>query len=197
VAGIRLTLIGGPHEWVLPLFDGTVQPEGIELAVTRAPPPEAMRRQLSTWEFDVAEMAFGAYLIARAKGADIVAIPAFPMRGLFHTSFACHVDSGIDHPSKLVNKRVGIAEYVQTACLWARGILQHDFDMDPFQVKWYAERSGVDSTGEVLGFKPPKGIDLTQIAGGKSLVASLLAHDLDAAQVGKIPSSCVYNAGRL
>lgn len=195
--GIRLTLIGGPHEWVLPLFDGIVQPEGIELAVTRSPPPEAMRRQLSTWEFDVAEMAFGAYLVARAKGADIVAIPAFPMRGFFHTGFACHVDAGIDHPGDLANKRVGIAEYVQSACLWARGILQHDFGMDPFQVKWYAERSGAGSTGAVLGFAPPEGIALEQTPGGKSLVAMLLAHEVDAAQVGRIPATGKEPAGKV
>ena len=136
MARIQLTLISGEHDWVRPLFDGTVQPEGVDLIVTRSPPPEAMRRQLSTWEFDISEMAFGAYLVARAKGVDIVAIPAFPMRGFFHTNFSCHADANIKHPGDLVNKRVGIAEYVQSACLWARGILQHDFGMDPSQVRW-------------------------------------------------------------
>lgn len=186
MAAIRLTLIGAPHEWVRPLFDGTVQPEGVELTVTRAAPPEAMRRQLSTWEFDVCEMAFGAYLVARAQGADVVAIPAFPMRAFFHTNFACHVDAAINRPGDLANKRVGIPEYVQSACLWARGILQHDFGMDPFQVQWYAERSGAESTGAVLGFVPPGRIALKQTPGGKSLVSMLLGHELDAALVGRI-----------
>jgi 4,5-dihydroxyphthalate decarboxylase len=189
MARIQLTLIGGPHEWVRPLFDGTVQPEGMDLIVTRSPPPEAMRRQLSTWEFDISEMAFGAYLVARAKGADIVAIPAFPMRGFFHTNFACHVDANINHPGDLANKRVGIAEYVQSACLWARGILQHDFGMDPYHVQWYAERSGAESTGTVLGFVPPKGIALQQIPAGKNLVSMLVARELDAAMVGRIPQT--------
>jgi len=186
MAGIQLTLIGGPHEWVRPLFDGTVQPEGVDLVVTSTPPPEAMRRQLSAWEFDICEMAFGAYLVARAHGADIVAIPAFPMRGFFHTNFGCHVDANINRPGDLVNKRVGIAEYVQSACLWARGILQHDFGMDPFQVQWHAERSGAESTGAVLGFLPPEGIALHQIPAGKDLVSMLIAHELDAAMVGRI-----------
>ena len=189
MARIHLTLIGGPHEWVRPLFDGTVQPEGVDLVVTRAPPPEAMRRQLSTWEFDVSEMAFGAYLVARAKGADIVAIPAFPMRGFFHTNFACHVDARIKSPGDLTDKRVGIPEYVQSAGLWARGVLQHDFGMDPYQVRWYAERSGAESTGAVLGFLPPEGIAIQQTPGGKSLVSMLAAHELDAALVGRIPQT--------
>ena len=194
MATIKLTLIGGPHEWVRALFDGTVRPEGVELVATSTPPPEAMRRQLSAWEFDVCEMAFGAYLVARAHGADIVAIPAFPMRGFFHTQFACHVNANINRPCDLVNKRVGIAEYVQSACLWARGILQHDFGMDPFQVQWHAERSGAESTGAVLGFLPPEGIALQQIPAGKDLVSMLIAHELDAAMVGRIPQSSASDA---
>jgi len=187
VAKLRLTLIGGAHDWVRPLFDGTVRPEGADLVVTRTAPPEAMRRQLSTWEFDISEMAFGAYLVARAHGADVVAIPAFPMRGFFHTNFACHVDAKIDGPGDLVNKRAGIPEYIQTGGgLWTRGILQHDFGMDPYKVKWYVERAGADSTGAVLGFQPPEGLSVQQTPGGKSLVSMLLAHELDAALVGRI-----------
>ncbi|OGA45348.1 MAG: hypothetical protein A3F74_05350 [Betaproteobacteria bacterium RIFCSPLOWO2_12_FULL_62_58] len=193
MAKIRLTLIGGPHDWVRPLFDGTVRPEGVELVVTRAAPPEAMRRQLSAWEFDVSEMAFGAYLVARAHGADVVAIPAFPMRGFFHTQFACHVDARIDGPGDLANKRVGIPEYVQSAALWARGILQHDFGMNPYQVKWYVERAGADSTGAVLGFQPPEDVSVQQTPGGKSLVSMLVAHELDAALVGRISQAPAGN----
>lgn len=198
MAGVRITLIGGPHEWVLPMFDGIVQPKGIDLAVTRSPPPQAMRRQLSTWEFDVSEMAFGAYLIARAQGADIVGIPAFPMRGFFHTSFACHVDANIRHPADLAKKRVGIPEYIQTGGgLWGRGILVRDFGIDPRQVHWYVERSGADSTGAVLGFAPPKGIAVEQTPGGKSLAAMLIAHELDAAHVGRIPAATSAGKVRL
>ncbi len=183
---IRLTLIGEQYDWVKPLFDGTVQPEGVELVVTRAPSPEAMRRQLSAWEFDICEMAFGAYFVARAQGADVVAIPVFPRRAFFHTPFPCHVDAGIKGPGDLANKRVGIAEYVQSAALWARGILQHDFGMDPCQVQWYVERAGANSTGVVLGFQPPKDIAVQQTPGGKSLVSMLVAHELDAALVGRV-----------
>lgn len=188
MAKIMITLIGGSHDWVRSLFDGTVQPEGVDLVATRSAPPEAMRRQLSAWEFDVCEMAFAAYLVGREKGADVVAIPVFPMRGFFHTQFSCHVDAGIDSPGNLANKRVGIPEYIQTgAGLWGRGILQHDFGMDPYQVQWYSERRGSGSTGTVLGFVPPKGISVQQVPEGKTLSSMLLAHELDMALVGRIP----------
>ena len=83
---IRVSLIGELYDCVKPLFDETIRPEGVELVVTRSPSPEAMRRQLTAWEFDICEMAFGAYLIARAQGADVTAIPVFPRRAFFHTN---------------------------------------------------------------------------------------------------------------
>ena len=118
----RVSLIGEPYDCVKPLFSGAIQPDGIELAVTRSPSPEAMRRQLTAWEFDICEMAFGAYLIARSQGADVTAIPVFPRRAFFHTNFMCHAGAGIDSPHGLAGKRIGVAEYVQSATLWARSV---------------------------------------------------------------------------
>lgn len=179
----RISLIGECYDCVKPLFDGSLQPEGVELVVTRSPSPEAMRRQLTAWEFDICEMAFGAYLIARAQGADVTAIPVFPRRAFFHTNFSCHAHARIDVPGDLADKRIGVAEYVQSATLWARGALEQDFGMDPRKVQWYVERSGSGSTGEVLGFKPPPGISVQQTPGGKTLVAMLAAKALDVALV--------------
>ena len=184
MATIRVSLIGELYDCVKPLFDGTIQSEGMELVVTRSPSPEAMRRQLTAWEFDVCEMAFGAYLIARARGADVTAIPVFPRRAFFHTNFVSHANAGITGPSDLAHKRIGVAEYVQSATLWARGILEHDFGLDARKAQWYVERAGSGSTGEVLGFKPPRELVVQQTPGGKSLVAMLAAGELDVALVG-------------
>jgi 4,5-dihydroxyphthalate decarboxylase len=184
VAAIRVSLIGELYDCVKPFFDGTVRPEGIELVVTRSPSPEALRRQLTAWEFDICEMAFGAYLIARAQGADVTAIPVFPRRAFFHTNFMCRPNARIDGPRDLAGKRIGVAEYVQSATVWARGVLEHDFGMDPRKAQWYVERSGSGSTGEVLGFNPPHDISVQQTPGGKGLVAMLTTGELDLALVG-------------
>ena len=184
MASVRVSLIGEIYDCVKPLFDATIRPEGVELVVTRSPSPEAMRRQLTAWEFDICEMAFGAYLIARNHGADVTAIPVFPRRAFFHTSFMCHAHAGIRGPRDLAGKRIGVAEYVQSATLWARGVLEHDFGLDPRKARWYVERAGSGSTGEVLGFKPPRDLSVRQTPGGKSLVAMLAARELDVALVG-------------
>ena len=184
MATVRVSLIGELYDCVRPLFDGTLHAEGVELVVSRSPSPEAMRRQLTAWEFDICEMAFGAYLIARAQGADVTAIPVFPRRAFFHSNFVCRAHARIAGPRDLANKRIGVAEYVQSASVWARGILEHDFGLDPRKAQWYVERTGSDSTGEVLGFKPPRDLSVQQTPGGKSLVAMLIANELDLALVG-------------
>jgi 4,5-dihydroxyphthalate decarboxylase len=184
MATTRVSLIGERYGCVAPLFEGTVRPAGIDLAVTTSPSPQAMRRQLSAWEFDVCEMAFGAYLIAREQGADVTAIPVFPQRAFFHTGFACGAGAHVTEPRGLAGKRIGVPEYVQSATVWARGILEHDFGMDARSMDWYVERSGADSTGEVLGFRPPSGMRVQQTPGGKSLAAMAAAGELDLALLG-------------
>jgi 4,5-dihydroxyphthalate decarboxylase len=182
---LRISLIGEIYDCVRPLFDATVKAEGVDLVVTRSPSPEAMRRQLTAWEFDICEMAFGAYLIARVQGADVTAIPVFPRRAFFHTNFMCHAGARPIGPRDLANTRIGVAEYVQSATIWARGVLEHDFGLDSRTAQWYVERAGSGSTGEVLGFKPPRELIVHQTPGGKSLVAMLSAMELDVALVGE------------
>lgn len=181
---IRVSLIGELYDCVRPLFDGTLEADGVQLAVTRSPSPQAMRRQLTAWEFDICEMAFGAYLIARAQGADVTAIPVFPRRAFFHTGFMCRASLRSADPHDLGGKRIGVTEYVQSATLWARGVLEHDFDLDAGKAYWYVERAGSESTGEVLGFKPPPALRVQQTPGGKSLAAMLAAAELDVALLG-------------
>lgn len=199
MATTRISIIGEAYENVAALFDGSVTLDGIEISATRSPSPEAMRRQLTDWEFDVCEMAFGAYLIAKAKGADVTAIPVFPRRAFFHTQFVVHERAGIATPADLNGKRVGVAEYVQSATLWARGVLERDFAIDPRRIEWYVERAGAESTGAVLGFTPPADLTVTQTPGGKKVAAMLEAGELDAAMVGALfqPAGKAFPPGLL
>lgn len=181
----RISLIGEQYDCVKPLFDGQVKAAGVDLAVTRSPSPEAMRRQLTLWEFDICEMAFGAYLIARAQGADVTAIPVFPRRAFFHLNFACAAGTPPPDPHDLAGQRIGVAEYVQSATVWARGVLEHDFALDARKSRWYVERAGLNSTGEVLGFKPPRDLSVQQTPGGQTLVDMLGDQSLDLALVSE------------
>ena len=181
---LSLSFASAFNERVQPLMDGTVQPEGLELIPTYSHPADTFWRQLKFQEFDVSEMSLSSYLIARSHGsADMVAIPVFPSRMLFHTWLAIHVDSVVREPGDLVGKRLGVAEYQQTAALWLRGVLEHDFGVSQYKVHWYMERTAELSHGAVTGFTPPPGISFHRIPADTSMVSMLANHELEAAAI--------------
>ncbi len=180
---LTLSFISAFNERVEPLMNGSVEVEGITLLPTYSHPAETFWRQLRFGEFEVAEMSMSSYLIAHSRGDDMIALPVFPSRRLFQTEISVHSDSGIEQPADLAGKRLGVAEYQQTAALWIRGILEHDFGVSQYKIHWYMERSEEMSHGGATGFKPPPGISFNRIAHDKSLASSLLDHELDAAHV--------------
>src|SRR5438067_3877762 len=181
---LTLAFISAFNERVEPLMDGTIQPQGIELIPTYSHPAETFWRQLKFGEFEVAEMSMSSFLIARSQGADMIALPVFPSRRLFQTELSYHVDSGITKPQDLADKRLGVAEYQQTAALWIRGILEHDFGVSQYKIHWDMERSEEMSHGDASGFKQRAGISMSRIAANKSLASSSVNQELDIAQVG-------------
>ncbi len=54
-------------------------------------------------------MSLSSYLIARSRSVDMVALPVFPSRRLFHTELAFHLDSGVKEPGDLPGKRISLA----------------------------------------------------------------------------------------
>jgi 4,5-dihydroxyphthalate decarboxylase len=180
---LTLGFISAFNERVEPLMNGTVKAEGIELIPTYSHPAETFWRQLKFGEFEVAEMSMSSYLIAKSQGADMIAMPVFPSRRLFQTELSYHVDSGITKPEDLAGKKLGVAEYQQTAALWIRGILEHDFGVSQYKIHWYMERSEEMSHGGATGFKPPPGISFNRITQNKSLASTLLENELDVAHV--------------
>lgn len=181
---LTLSFISNFNERVEPLMNGTIKADGIVLIPTYSHPSETFWRQLKFQEFHVAEMSMSSYLIARSRGADMIAIPVFPSRRFFHAEQSYHVDSGVKQPSDLVGKRIGVGEYQQTAALWARGVLDHDFGVSQYKVHWYMERSEELSHGGATGFVPPPGISFHRIPPDKSLATMLVKHEIDVAPIG-------------
>ena len=183
MAKLTLAFISAFNERVEPLMNGTIEADGIELIPTYSHPAETFWRQLKFQEFEVAEMSMSSYLIARSRGTDMIALPVFPSRRLFQTELSYHLDSGIKQPGDIAGRRLGVAEYQQTAALWIRGILEHDFGVSQYKVHWYMERGEEMSHGGATGFRPPPGISFNRIAPDKSLASTLAAHELDVAHI--------------
>ena len=183
---LTLSFIAPPdNERVIPLMDGTIEPEDIELISTRSLGTETFWRQLRFNEFHFAAMSISSYMIARQRGADMVAIPVFPSRRFMHMGLSYHVDSGIQQAQDIRGKRIGVEEYQMTAAVWTRGILEHDFGVSQYQVHWYMERTEEMSHGGATGFAPPKGISFQRVPTDKSLASMLVNHELDVATVSR------------
>ncbi|HEX2931887.1 MAG TPA: hypothetical protein VHV54_19320 [Candidatus Binatia bacterium] len=183
MADLTLSFVSNYNERVEPLMDGTIKADGVEIIPTYSHPSETFWRQLKFQEFQIAEMSMSSYLIARSRGADMIAIPVFPSRRFFHAEQSYHVDSGIKEPGDLVGKRIGVGEYQQTAALWARGVLDHDFGVSQYKVDWYMERTDELSHGGATGFTPPQGISFHRIPPDKSLATMLVNHEIDVAPI--------------
>jgi len=164
-------------------MNGAIKAAGIEIIPTYSHPSETFWRQLKFHEFEVAEMSVSSYLIARSRGVDMIALPVFPSRRFFHAEQSYHVDSGIQEPADLNGKRIGVGEYQQTAALWARGVLEHDFGVSPYKVHWYMERTDELSHGGATGFTPPPGISFHRIPPDKSMASMLVHHEIDVAPI--------------
>src|SRR5215467_5746257 len=109
MANLRLSFITGHHERVMPLLDGRIKIEGVEdLTYTISDPSVTFWRQLTFGEFEISEMSLSSYLIARSKGMDMIAIPAFPARRFMHSELSINVDSGVKKPQDLVGKKIGV-----------------------------------------------------------------------------------------
>ena len=88
-------------------------------------------------------------------------------------------DSGIEKPVDLRGKRVGLQEYVQTAHVWSRGILQEEFGVHQDEILWRQERAEAMSHCHFFGIKtPPKHFEF--IPAEKTIGGMMLDGEVDA-----------------
>jgi 4,5-dihydroxyphthalate decarboxylase len=164
-----------------PVLEGTVTPEGIDLTPSELHPSEMFWRQLKFAEFDVSEMSLSSLMMAIAKGDERwVGLPVFTTRHFFQTWILVRRDAGIETPADLKGKRVGVPEYQQTAALWSRGILQHEWGVAPRDMEFWMERVPARSHAGAMGFTPPAGVTIHQIPPEKDIGGMMLARELDA-----------------
>lgn len=176
---LSLAISSNPRTW--PILDGTVKPDGIDLVPTVLDPSEMFWRQLRYAEFDLSEMSISSLLIAVSKGDDRwTGVPVFTTRRFFHAGILVRKDSGIESPADLKGKRVGVPEYQQTGALWARGVLQHEFGVEPKDMEFWMERTPDISHGGATGFKAPPGVTVNQIPKEKNIGSMMVSGELDA-----------------
>jgi 4,5-dihydroxyphthalate decarboxylase len=176
---LSIGMAANPRTW--PIFDGRVKADGIDLVPSEVFPSELFWRQLKFGDFDVSEMSMSSLMMAVAAGDERwVGLPVFTTRKLFHTEILVRRAAGIEKPADLKGKRVGVPEYQQTAALWTRGALEHEFGVRAGDMEWWMERVPSHSHRSAVGFEAPPGVTIRQVPAEKSLGSMMIAGEIDA-----------------
>ena len=186
---IELTLACEQYDRTDALREGKIQPEGISLIYLPLSPQETFWRMLRHLDFDVAEMSLAAWTVAKSRGEDrIIAIPVFTSREFRHSAIYINVHSKIATPQDLKGKRVGVPEYMLTAVVWARGILDSEYGVAAQEMNWLTGGQEEAGREERISLKKPPGVSIESIPSGKTLSAMLDEGELDAVITPLLPS---------
>jgi 4,5-dihydroxyphthalate decarboxylase len=170
----QITFACGDYDRTHPLIDGAIKPEGLELNWFTLPYHEVWTRMLNRYEFDASELSLSSYLIARTMGKPLIALPIFPARAFRHSCIFVNARSGIRKPRDLVGKKVALAEFQQTATVWVRGTLQHEYGVDLEKIHWFTWSK------TRMEIEMPLRYDVTQIPPGQAPDEMLARGELDA-----------------
>ena len=183
MAKLPITFACGPYDRMEALSLGVIQPDGIDLRyLAIQSPPEIFARMIKTHSFDVSEMSLAHYCIMRTRGDfPYVALPVFPSRVFRHGYIFINTNSGISAPKDLEGKRVGVQEYRQTAAVWVRGILQHEFGVDLDTIQWV--EGGVNeprAPDDEMDLRPVRELKIEVIPPDRTLNDMLESGEIDA-----------------
>ncbi len=182
---LRLSAALGPYDHVRDL-----RPQGIELLLLELSIEEIFFRFTKFREWQVSEMSFGKVisLMAEEPASDdpSSALPVFVSRVFRHSAIYVSESSGIRTPKDLQGKRVGIPEWAQTAGIYVRGLLQHEYGVDLASIDW--RQAGVREPGRVekIQLRLPAGVRVQPMP-EHTLAGMLAAGEIDAAISARDP----------
>jgi 4,5-dihydroxyphthalate decarboxylase len=153
---LSIAVAEAPHTTAV--RSGVIPIEGIEPEIlTIKPQIAAFRRMVRGLEFDVCELAPTTYIIARAYGYPLIALPVFFLRRFHHSGLLVRPDAGIRSPKDLEGKKVGVRAYSVTTGVWTRSVLINEFGVDDSKVNWV-----VDDEEHVTELKLPSNVSHTR-----------------------------------
>jgi 4,5-dihydroxyphthalate decarboxylase len=138
VSRLALTFACCRYDRLEAIRDGEVRLEGIDLTcITLKSGRDVFDRMIGGREFDIAELSASEYIsLAGAGDCRFVALAVFPSRVFRHGYIFVNTRAGVRTPKDLEGKRIGLPLYTQTAAIWARGHLRHQFGVDLSGVRW-------------------------------------------------------------
>lgn len=179
---LRLTMAVDRYDRHFPFFDGTVSaPHGMEIRVLQVGQTVVLRdgefrheRMIRDGEFDICEFSLSSYFMARDRGIDLMAIPVFPRRLFSAGLFYVRSDAGIEKPSELVGRRVGLNSFQTTLSVLARGDLASQYGVPWERIIWCV------ANDEKVAFQAKRGVEIRNLGAGVDFGLALQQGEIDA-----------------
>lgn len=196
MANLSLTMALSHYDRHVPLFDGSVTAEGVDLKVLEVGQSHPLQhgqdrheRMLQKGEFDVCELSLSSYLIAKSRGMPFTAIPVFPRRLFSLSQMWVNINAGIRTPQDLVGKKVGLSTFQTTLSVLAKGDLQTEYNVPWREIDWYISKD------EAVPLKPMAGVKLQLLKRGQKIGAMLERGEIDALMVPHPPEEALRGDG--
>jgi len=180
---LALTFAACRYDRLEAIREGNVTIEAVDLTcLTLKSGRDVFDRMVGGQEFDVAELSASEFISLTGLGdCPFVALPVFPSRVFRHGYIFINTRAGIRTAKDLEGKRVGLPLYTQTAAIWARGHLAHQFGVDLDSIRWV--QGAVEHTGTHGKPHAPlllRPVAIEQNASGASLAELLARGEIDA-----------------
>ena len=189
---LPLTLACGPYDRTEAMQSGLIRPVGIDLNFLDIQAPrEIFDRMVGNLEFDASELSSSEFITMTGAGdCPFVAIPVFPSKAFRHGFICINKQAGINEPKDLEGKRIGVPLYTQTAAVWIRGHLQHDYGVDLSSIQWVqgaVEKAGSHGSPHARPLLKPVTMEINKT--GKSLGDLLAEGEIDAVLGSRLPEN--------
>jgi 4,5-dihydroxyphthalate decarboxylase len=198
MANLRLTIALSHYDRHIPLFDGSVRAEGVDLQVLEVGQSSPLKhgqdrheRMLQKGEFDICELSLSNYLIAKSLGMPFTAIPVFPRRLFSLSQMWVNSSAGIHAPRDLIGRKVGLSTFQTTLSVLAKGDLQSEYDVGWREIDWYISKD------EAIPLKPIEGVKMQLLNPGQKIGAMLERGEIDALMMPHPPKEALRGGGNI
>ena len=176
-----LSLAAGYHLRSRPLCDGRVTMKNFELKTVSFENDGEGHEQFLEGKYDTSEFSLANYCALKSRGLPYMAIPVFLNRKFRQSYIFVPDGSPLKEPAELRGKKIGIVGWLNTAGLWARGVLSDEYGVRANEIHWVTPRKAK------IDLDLPAGTRLDVVPGEGSLAARMLKGEFDAIIVPDFP----------
>ncbi len=159
---LHLTFAANASHQIQDLITQRIKPSGIDLTFLDMSIEENNDRFMHFHEWEVSEVSFGNFCSVMGRdNPPVIGLPIPTSRVFRHSAIYVNEKSGIKSPSQLKGGKIGIPQWSQTATIYVRGLLSHDYGVPLESVEWV--QAGVNDPGrqETAQIKLPASIRLS------------------------------------